>query len=119
MTGQELRKLKELNQKPVNLNAARVLRQVKESPESDQLHVLQLAQWARESGKLKVEDLRVQETLEGLLYRWNPERAYQYLQLNTLEQEKKPLKQAQRLYERLNERLSASLRDYPRANPLP
>lgn len=82
MTGQEHSQLPQLNQHPLNLHSALLLRKADQNPDPDSLHALQLLRWGREKGQVKLVD-KYRADLEAMLdrldYRTSPKEALNFL----------------------------------------
>lgn len=74
--------LPKLNQLPLNLHSALLLRKTSQSPEPDSLHALQLMQWGADQGRVKLVDKyrpALEAMLDRLLHQTSPQQALRFL----------------------------------------
>ena len=114
-----LEQAEKANRHPINKLALKLLLQEKSHPDPAFLHVLQLTSEQLEKEAVSVSDLRVREQLDSLYLHWSPAAAVKYLQLNEIDRSSDPVTLAINCLEQLDCRMTETVRDYPRANPLP
>ncbi len=107
-----LNKIKRANNSRFNRHCLALLRQVKAPRPPDQLHALSLLIWALEKQLLLPANEFLEDHLNYLLAQ-DPGEVNQYLELDDLTPQEKPLEQARALLEELNSAMSESLADYP------
>ena len=115
----QLEQAEKANRHPINKLALKLLLQEKSHPDPEYLHVLQLTSEQLEKEAVSVSDLRVREQLDSLYLHWNPAAAATYLQLDQIKRNSESAGLAQNCLDQLDSRMGATVRDYPRANPLP
>jgi hypothetical protein len=101
MTETTYHRLDRLNKHPLNLHAAKLLRQAKQTPMRHQLHIFQLANWAVEAKKLDPDE-EIRELLNEALDTNNPQGALDLIEANDQPHLGSPLKQANEIVETLH-----------------
>jgi hypothetical protein len=113
------------NQNKFNQLAKESLKSKKYPLDHDLLYSLQVAKWALEKGKLEVLNDRILSYLDNLLYDWNQDKAWAYLEpedhflLNDLGNDHSPENVALVVLTNLDYRLKETVDGYPRPRDLP